>query len=143
MQTYDECLAVVGDAEKNPSNKISVITNKYIINTTDIHFHYSGKQHIFFAEDKIFLLAGRDGDQEVSDGNGQSHIEKYTVPTAYNVVINRNTCPCPLIPWMHHFTPGRSTSERVFASGLSPADAPSSCGGQGDFSSNDQGQGDQ
>lgn len=106
IQTYDNMLELVGE-EQNPSDKITIVSKDYIVDVKKLYFNHA-ENHFFFAEDKIFLAAGRDC--EGKDGSG---------PCLYNVVINRCPRPCPIVRYMQHFTPGRSTSERVFASGLS------------------------
>jgi hypothetical protein len=108
IQTYDNMLDIVGE-EENPSDKITIVSKDYITDVKKLYFNHA-ETHFFFAEDKIFLAAGRDCHDDKTDTDG---------PCLYNVVINRCPIPCPLVPYILHFTPGRSTSERVFASGYS------------------------
>lgn len=122
LNSYDSMVDIVG-TETNPANKISIVTNKYVVNTADIHYHYSGKSHVLQSEDYIFLLAGRDCDEIIDDGNGNIQVNEKSVPCAYRVVIDRNPMKCPVVDWMCHYTTERSTSERVLASGFSPIDS--------------------
>lgn len=107
IQTYDNMLDIVG-SEENPADKITIVSKDYITDVKKLYFNHA-ENHFFFSEDKIFLAAGRDCEND----------EGETGPCLYNVVINRCARPCPIVRYLHHFTPGRSTSERVFASGVS------------------------
>lgn len=104
--TYDMDIVLVGDKEKNPSDKFTYVSKMRISATEDIDFRYSGESHIFFAEQFIFLMAGRDCPP--SEG------KKCCGPCLFPVIVGR--CPriCPYTGWVH-FTE-RSMSERVFAS---------------------------
>lgn len=122
FNSYDDMVEIVGDAEKNSANKVTMVSGKYIVNTGDTHYHHAGNKHILHAEDKILLMAGKDCDRTVTNEDGSTTVLKKDAPCIYNVVINRNPIKCPIVKWMCHFTPKRSTSERVFASGFSPED---------------------
>lgn len=110
ITTYDHMLDIVGDPEKNPSNKITIVSKNYIIQTKEIYYNQA-KMHIFKADDYIFLLAGEDC--ETGGENSKA------TPCVYPVIIHR--CPefCP-VGGKWHYQPQKSTSERVFASGDKP-----------------------
>jgi hypothetical protein len=106
-QTYDMDIVLVGDPEKNPSDKFTYVSKKHIRATEDVDYRYSGQLHIFFAEKYILLMAGRD--------NPPAEGKKCCSPGLYPVVIGRCAKSCPFTGWAH-FTE-KSLSERVFASG--------------------------
>jgi hypothetical protein len=107
-QVYDEMFTGVGE-EENPNSKITIVTRDDIHITTSFHYH-EAKYHYFRAENEIYLDAGPK-DCETEEGDEASCM--------YNVVINRCAIPCPIFRNILHYTPGRSTAEHVFASGLS------------------------
>lgn len=115
IQTYDNMWDIVGDPDKNPSNKFTSVSKNYVIETKKLHYH-KAEDHIFAAKDKILLV----GESEREDCGPNDQGEKG--PCIYNVVINRCPVMCPLTGLLH-FQPGMSTSESVFASGHS------GCGG--------------
>lgn len=112
LNTYDNMIDITG-SEKNPSNKFSLVSQNYIVDVKKLYFNHA-ENHFFLSEDKIFLAAGRDCENPDT---------KEASPCLYNVVINRCPTPCPLFPHMLHFTPGKSTSERVFVSGSNGKEA--------------------
>lgn len=113
-QTYDMDIVLVGDKEKNPSDKFTYVSKMYISSTEDIHFRYSGELHIFFAEKYILLMAGRDCPPPKG--------KKCKGPCLYPVVVGR--CPqiCPLTGFVHWTE--KALSERVFASAWHPCQVP-------------------
>jgi hypothetical protein len=104
--TYDKDIVMVGDKEKNPSDKFTYVSKKHIRSTEDVDFRYSGELHILFAEKQILLMAGRD----CSPGGGG----KCNGPCLYPVVVGRCPIRCPLTQIVHWTE--KSLSERVFAS---------------------------
>lgn len=117
--TYDMDIVLVGDKEKNPSDKFTYVSKMFITATEDVHFRYSGELHIFFAEKQILLMAGRDcPPQEGKRCKG---------PCLYPVIIARCPVICPLTG-ITHWTE-KAISERVFASGHHPCQDPPDCSG--------------
>ena len=117
-QTYDMDIVLVGDKEKNPSDKFTYVSKKRIAATEDIDFRYSGELHIFFAEKQILLMAGRDCPPKEG--------KKCCGPCLYNVIIARCPVFCPLTGILHWTE--KAMSERVFASGHHPCQSPPDCG---------------
>lgn len=117
-QTFDMDIVLVGDKEKNPSDKFTYVSKKFITAVEDVHFRYSGELHIFFAEKKILLMAGRDCPP--SEG------KKCCAPCLYSVIISRCPVICPLTGILHWTED--AMSERVFASGHHPCQDPPGCG---------------
>jgi hypothetical protein len=115
-QTYDMDVVLVGDKECNPSDKFTYVSKKHIRVTEDVDFRYSGELHIFFAEKRILLLAGRDCPPKPP--------KKCKGPCVYGVIIARCPFTCPLTRVLHWSK--NSVSERVFASGWTtcPPDEP-------------------
>lgn len=116
-QTYDMDIVLVGDKEKNPSDKFTYVSKKHIRSTEDIDFRYSGEMHILFAEKQILLMAGRDCPPK--EGGGCKG------PCLYNVIVARCPVICPLTGILHWTE--KAMSERVFASAYHPCQVP--CGG--------------
>ena len=121
INTFDDIQTTVGTSD-NDANQYTQVFGK-IMSTGKFQAHFSDTQYVIRAGDQILLLAGNDCDTTVynPDGTVKEVIPK-SQPCCYQVVINRNACYCPIVTWMGHFTPGLSTSERVFASGYSAAD---------------------
>jgi len=116
-QTYDFDVVLVGDKECNPSDKITYVSRKHIRGCEDVDFRYSGKRHVFFAEKRILLLAGRDCPPKPP--------KKCKGPCVYSVIIARCPVICPLTGIVHWTQ--KSMSERVFASGWHPCPACLPC----------------
>lgn len=57
--TYDDHIEVVGDKEKNPSNKISIVSKNKIVSTEKVYINLA-ETHVFLAKKQILLLAGED-----------------------------------------------------------------------------------
>ncbi len=105
-QTYDDDMVQVGDRDENPSNKFTYVSNNFITHTEATHFRYAGDKHIFFAENRIILAAGRDCPPPPDgDENG---------PCIFPVLV-RNTIVSPRHPRALCFTQD-CISTRVFAS---------------------------
>lgn len=105
-QTYDMDIVLVGDKERNPSDKFTYVSQRFFTAVEDVHFRYSGELHIFFAEKKILLLAGRDCPPPEG--------KRCKGPCLYSVIVSRCPVVCPLTG-ITHWT-DKSMSERVFAS---------------------------
>lgn len=119
--TTENMLTVVGDKEKNPSNKLTIVSKDYINEVEKLYYNHADR-HVFFAEDKIFLLAGRDCPP---DPENQSEC-KECQPCVYPVIIARCPVTCPFTGIVHWSV--QSVSERVFASGHHPCQDPPDCG---------------
>lgn len=104
--TYDMDVVLVGDKEKNPSDKFTYVSKNFITSTEKVHFRYAGEQHIFFAEDKIFLMAGRDCPPEEG--------KRCKGPCVFPVIVARCPVICPFTGLVHWTE--QAVSERVFAS---------------------------
>jgi hypothetical protein len=105
-QTYDMDIVLVGDKEKNPSDKFTYVSKKHIRATEDVDYRYSGELHIFFAEKYILLMAGRD----CPPAEGK----ECCAPCLFPVVVGRCPVVCPYTQIIHWTE--KSLSERVFAS---------------------------
>lgn len=104
--TYDMDIVLVGDKEKNPSDKFTYVSKMHIRATEDIDFRYSGELHIFFAEKFILLMAGRDCPPKKG--------KKCRGPCLYPVIVGRCPVICPFTGIVHWTE--KAMSERVFAS---------------------------
>lgn len=102
VQTYDEMVEVVGDEKDNPSDKMEFISKRKILSVKDTYYN-KAKTHVFWADDYIFLLAGKDCEDD--DGNGE--------PCAFPVCVA--TQP---IPEYISAATGIKASERIFATAL-------------------------
>lgn len=60
ISTYDNKIEIIGDEEKNPSDKMEIITRKKLVYTKDVYLNITEKVHVFLAKERIFLLAGED-----------------------------------------------------------------------------------
>jgi hypothetical protein len=121
-QTYDADVVIVGDKEKNPSDKFTYVSKKHLRISEDIDYRYTGQSHVLFAEENIILGAGRDCPPPTGG--------KCKSPCLYNVVVSRCPTLCPLTGIIHWTD--QSVSERVFASAKHECQA--GCGGScGDY----------
>jgi hypothetical protein len=123
INTTENMLTTVGDKDKNPSNKTVIVSKDYIIDVQKLYFNHADR-HVFFAEDKIFLMAGRDCPPD-EDGGSDGGCQECG-PCVYPVIIARCPVPCPVTGIIHWSV--QSVSERVFASGHHPCMTPSDCG---------------
>lgn len=57
--TYDDHIEMVGDKEKNPSNKITIVSKNKIVDTEKVYINLADL-HVFLAKKQILLLAGED-----------------------------------------------------------------------------------
>lgn len=115
--TYDMDIVLVGDKEKNPSDKFTYVSKDYITSTEQVHFRYAGDMHVLFAENQIMLLAGRD----CPPASGK----RCKGPCIYPVIVGRCPVICPLTGILHWTE--KAMSERVFASAFHPCKV--GCGG--------------
>ena len=115
--TYDMDIVLVGDKEKNPSDKFTYVSKMFMTATEETHFRYAGDLHVFFAENQILLMAGRDCPPKPP--------KECKGPCLYPVIIGRCPVACPLTG-ITHWTE-KAMSERVFASGYHPCDVCDSC----------------
>ena len=122
--TTENMITQVGDKERNPSNKITVVSKNYINETEKLYYNHADK-HIFFAEDKIFLLAGRDCPPDPESEEACKECQ----PCVFPIIIARCPVVCPFTGIVHWSV--QSVSERVFASGFHECKA--GCGGCGGY----------
>ena len=66
--TYDNHYTIVGDKEKNPSNKITVVSKHTIIDTEKFYINLA-EIHAFIADEIILLMAGKDCKPKDWDGD--------------------------------------------------------------------------
>lgn len=114
-QTVDMDIVLVGQ-EDNPSDKFTWVSKDFTTATENVHFRYAGDRHLFFAENKIVLMAGRDCPP--TDGQCPG-------PCIYSVIVSRCPVICPITNILHWTE--KAMSERVFASAYHPCQVP--CGG--------------
>jgi len=69
VSTYDTHITIVGDEEKNPGNKIEVVSDNNIVSTKEFYFN-KADVHAFLADSLILLMAGKDVRQHGSDEMG-------------------------------------------------------------------------
>lgn len=100
--SYDKFVEVVGDEKDNPSDKMEFISRNKLVSVKDVYYNRAGT-HVFWSDDYIFLLAGKDC--EGSDGEGQ--------PCVYPVVVAYQ----PIPEYVSAVT-GLKASEHVFASAI-------------------------
>ena len=77
--TYDNHYTIVGDKDKNPSNKLVYVSKDYYEITIQDYLNVA-KDHFFLADDYIFLLAGKKLPPQCSSDSGDCE-----------------PCPCPVI----------------------------------------------
>jgi hypothetical protein len=91
-------------------NKILSVNDNYYVTIKKAYLN-KAERHIFYADDYIALMAGRDCPPE-------DPLDPDT-PCLYSVLVNRCLEPCPIFPWLFHPTE-KSMSLRVFASADGP-----------------------
>ncbi len=106
VHSYDESVEVVGVLKDNPANKLEFVSKNKIVSVNEVYFNKS-KTHVFWADDHIFLLAGKDC--EGSEGQGE--------PCVFPVVVATQG-----IPEYVSAIAGIKASEHVFASAKCPGD---------------------
>ena len=60
VSTYDDMVEIVGDVDKNPADKLEIISKKKLVYTKDTYINVTDKSHLFIAKEKIMLMAGND-----------------------------------------------------------------------------------
>ena len=112
VYSYDQFVEVVGEEKDNPSDKLEFISQNKIVSVRNVYYNRA-QTHVFWADDYILLLAGRD----IPNGPvGQGNPTIYPVCVAY----------AP-IPEYISAVSGIKASEHVFASAL--LEPPDQCDG--------------
>jgi hypothetical protein len=62
VSTYDNQYSYIGDPDKNPSDKVEIISRQKLVYTKDMYINITDKMHLFYAKEVILLLAGEDCD---------------------------------------------------------------------------------
>jgi hypothetical protein len=104
VYSYDKFVEVVGEEKDNPSDKMEFISRHKLVSVKDVYYNRAGT-HVFWADDYIFLLAGKDCEPQSPVGQGQ--------PCVYPVVVAFQQ-----IPEYVSAVTGLKASEHVFASAL-------------------------
>lgn len=112
VYSYDQFVEVVGEEKDNPSDKLEFISRHKIVSVKDVYYNRCGTA-VFWADDYIFLLAGRDCQPQEPVGIGE--------PCVYPVCVAFQQ-----IPEFVSAVTGIRASEHVFASSL---DRPPECEG--------------
>jgi hypothetical protein len=144
--SYDETIEVTGTDPDNPASRFSSVTDNWLIDVKNIYFNHN-KMTIQWAEEYIFLLAGRDcpspddetasesesqgsTDIENAQGNpGSSEGKSEGSPCIYNAITSKDPWVCPFTGYVHYGVMANgdgdivldSRSERVFVSAGKPA----------------------
>lgn len=79
--TCREHIEVVGDKDKNPSNKITIVSKNKVVVAEKTYLNVSRDKHVFIADKQILLLAGKDAPIP-----GSSELGPYPAP----VVVYQN-----------------------------------------------------
>jgi hypothetical protein len=109
ISTYDNLVESVGDKEQNPSNKIEIISKHKVLKIEKLYYN-KAETHVLQADKNILLLAEYD-----------CPVDGRPNPCVYPVIVGRCPEPCPLFPWMIHWTE-KAMSEYVFASAKNSKD---------------------
>jgi hypothetical protein len=104
VQTYDSMVEVVGDEKDNPANKLEFVSRSKIVSVKDVYYN-KAKTHVFWADDYILLLAGKDCGPYEGDDKG--------TPCVFPVVVAVQP-----IPEFVTAATGMKASTHVFASSL-------------------------
>jgi hypothetical protein len=104
VYSYDQFVEVVGEERDNPADKMEFISRNKLVSVRNTYYN-KNQTTVFWADDYIFLLAGRDCDPQSSVGQGQPCI--FPVVVAYQQ-----------IPEYVSAVTGMKASEHVFASAL-------------------------
>jgi hypothetical protein len=107
--TTDMDIVLVGTKD-NPSDKYTYVSKDYTDATMNVHFRYAGDRHLFFAEEKIVLMAGRD-----CPPSGGSPCPG---PCVFPVIVAKCPWTCPYTGKIHWTE--KAISMRVFASACEP-----------------------
>jgi len=113
VYSYDNMVEIVGDEKDNPSNKMEFVSNMKIVSVKDVYYNRA-KTHCFWADDFIFLLAGKDcvSDDEKGDPGAEG-------TCVYPVVVAHQ----PIPEFIMHMA-GIKESEHVFASAVKEPEDP-------------------
>jgi hypothetical protein len=111
VYSYDNMVEVVGDEKDNPSNKMEFVSNMKLVSVKDVYYNRA-KTHCFWADDYIFLLAGKDCAKNPDDPASQG-------TCVYPVVVSHQ----PIPEYISYMT-GMKASEHVFASAVKEPDDP-------------------
>jgi hypothetical protein len=60
ISTCKDKVEIIGDPEKNPSDCVEIISRLKVVSTEDYYVNVTKKSHVFVANEKILLLAGKD-----------------------------------------------------------------------------------
>lgn len=60
ISTCKNKVDIVGDPENSPSDYMEIVSRLKLVSTRDYYVNVTKKSHIFIADEKIFLLAGKD-----------------------------------------------------------------------------------
>lgn len=104
VYSYDKFVEVVGEEKDNPADKMEFISRHKLVSVKDVYYNRCGTA-VFWADDYIFLLAGKDCEPQSPIGQGQ--------PCVYPVVVAFQQ-----IPEYVSAVTGLKASEHVFASAL-------------------------
>lgn len=107
INTYDQMVEIVGDENENPSDKLEYVSKSKLVSVKDIYYN-KAKTHVFWADDHMFLLAGKD----CSDGEVEG-------TCVYPVVVAHS----PIPEYISYMT-GMKASEHIFCSAIKEPDSP-------------------
>jgi hypothetical protein len=107
VYSYDHMVEVVG-GDENPSNKLEFVSKMKVVSVKDVYYN-KAKTHVFWADDYVFLLAGKD----CAEDDGSSGTCVYPVVVAH----------APIPEFITYMT-GMKASEHVFASAIKEPDNP-------------------
>ncbi len=106
VYSYDHMVEVVG-GDENPSNKLEFVSNMKVVSVKDVYYNRA-KTHVFWADDFVFLLAGKDCTEDGEKGT-----------CVYPVVVAH----APIPEYISQMT-GMKASEHVFASAIVEPENP-------------------
>lgn len=112
VHSYDDMVEVVGDEKDNPSNKLEFVSKQKVVSVKDVYYN-KAKTHVFWADDFVFLLAGKDCPQRVTDPETGALLRIDEGTCVYPVVVATTSIP----EYVTAMT-GLKASEHVFASAL-------------------------
>lgn len=112
VQTYDQMVEVVGDDKDNPSNKLEFVSKQKVVSVKDVYYN-KAKTHVFWADDYIFLLAGKDCPRSTFEAETGDLVSTENQPCVYPVLVATTQVP-------EFFTAmtGIKASEHVYASAV-------------------------
>lgn len=84
LSTCSDAVEIIGDPEKNPSDKIEIVSRLKVVSTRDYYVNVTKKSHVFIADDKILLMAGKDCPPKNNDAG--------CVPCLGPVLVYMNGC---------------------------------------------------